>query len=148
MVSRRQQKKAPVSAPGLWPRPAALIVGGFWTAGYLILLVRLLLREDPARWIMDLSGYEWMILLGGPCTLIPWTCLALRWERPAGGVLWLGAAVAALGFSFKSGPYLGRYFFGLFAVVLPQAVEGSLFLLHSKRLRPTAKKKRERIGSR
>ena len=145
MASRRLPKKAPVPASGLWPRPAALFVGGIWTAGYLVLLVRLLLREDPAVWLLGLSGFDWMILLGGPCTLIPWTWLALKWERVAGGILWLGAAVAALGFSFKAGPYLGKYFFGLFAVVIPQAVEGSLFLLHSKRLRLAAKKKRRRI---
>ena len=71
MVSRHLTRKAPVSAPGLWPRPAAFFVGGIWTAGYLILLVRLLLREDSAVWMLGLSGFDWMILLGGPCTLIP-----------------------------------------------------------------------------
>jgi len=134
MVQGTLQAAGRHGAPA-WQRPAAFILGGLLSAGYLLLLGNLVLEARAGASLRDLTATGWMILIGGPCTQIPWTLLALRWERPAGAVLWLGGALAALGFGFRAGPYIGQYLWGLALVVVPQVVEGSLFLLHARGVR-------------
>ncbi len=79
------------------------------------------------------AAYFWMAAVGGPAFLVVGLFAAIKWERSAGALLWLGAAVLALSISLQSGPYVGRYFVGLVSFVLPQALAASLFLIHGRR---------------
>ena len=80
------------------------------------------------------ASYFWMAVAGGPACLVVGLLAALKWERFAGALLWLGASVFALGIALQSGPHLGRYFLGLASFVLPQALAASLFLIHGRGL--------------
>ncbi len=106
------------------------IVGGATAAAYGAATVvgRTPMALHAPRGFADL-----LILAGGPACLGLFTLAAIRWEREAGACLWLGGAAAAMGLALSSGPFLGRYFLGMALVVLPQVVEGSLFLRHGRR---------------
>ncbi len=77
--------------------------------------------------------FDALVILGGPVTLALGTLAAIKWDRLAGAALWLGAAIASLGLGFKSGAHVGLYFLAMGVMVLPQVVEGSLFLAAARR---------------
>ena len=112
---------------GVNARKTALALGFSWCALYALLFLLRFIGLPPLG-----SATGIMILAGGPACLLLATLAGLRWERPAGAVLWMGAAVASMGLALESGPHVGRYFIGLALVVLPQAAVGSLFLAHAK----------------
>lgn len=102
----------------------------FWLAFYATAYL-LSLPPMSGDLLAGTSGF--VILAGGPLCLAAGTILAIFLERPAGGLLWLGGALAALGIALESGPHLGRYFLGMALIVLPQVAAGSLFLLHARK---------------
>lgn len=121
-------------------RSWGFIIGGLMAAAYgaATLLGRTPLALHAPRGLAD-----YLILAGGPACLALFTLVAIRREREAGAALWLGGAVAAMGLALGSGPFLGRYFLGMALVVLPQVLEGSLFLRHG-RLPPAPRPARRR----
>lgn len=122
-------------------RSWGFIVGGLMAAAYgaATLVGRTPLALHAPRGITD-----YLVLAGGPTSLALFTLVAIRWEREAGAALWLGGAAAAMGLALGSGPFLGRYFLGMALVVLPQVVEGSLFLRHGRRPPPPPPARRRR----
>jgi hypothetical protein len=109
---------------------AAIALGALWL---LVLLGAWGLDLAPPGLFSLGSALDWMVLLGGP-GLLPLGILLGAWrESEAGALLWLGAAVAAVGLSLRSGPHLGSYFLGMGLLVLPQVATGTLFLLHARR---------------
>ncbi len=109
-------------------------VAGFAVGG-------LLLVAEGALWTLGVGPvagagtspvHDAMIVAGGPACLVVGLLAASKWERPAGALLWLGAAVLALGIALRSGPRVGPYFLGLLGLVVPQALAASLFLLHAR----------------
>jgi hypothetical protein len=105
-------------------------LSALWSAACL---AAYLLNLSPLNSGFFTGAFGLMILVGGPICLVAGALLALPKERVAGGLLWLGGAVAALGIAFKSGPYLGRYFLGMALIVLPEVAAGTLFLLHARK---------------
>lgn len=73
-----------------------------------------------------------LVAVGGPCCLVVGTILALRKDREAAALLWLGSAAAAIGFALGSGPHLARYFAALAILVGPQVLSASLLLAHAR----------------
>ena len=71
-------------------------------------------------------------LAGGLAFQALMALVALKWERFAGAGLWVGAAVAAGGLALAAGPRFQWYIFGMLLWVAPQALAGTLFLLHSR----------------
>ena len=110
-------------------RRAAFVLAGVWLAG---LLAAWGLEALPAGLISTDSSWDWLVLAGGPAVFAGASLFALWKEREAGALLWLGAAVAAVGLSLRSGPHLGSYFLGMGLLVLPQVAAGTLFLLHAR----------------
>jgi hypothetical protein len=83
-----------------------------------------------------------LFLLGGLSFVALMAIVALKWERFAGAGLWVGAALAACGLALAAGPRFQWYAFGMLIWVAPQALAGTLFLLHSRTV--TQKKPRSR----
>jgi hypothetical protein len=111
-------------------KTAAFLIGGLWILFELgwMSFMGPSVPVGPANVLFDS-----LILLGGPTALVLGTLAAIKWGRPAGALLWLGAAVASLGLGFKSGAHVGLYFLAMGVMVLPQVVEGSLFLAAARR---------------
>jgi len=108
----------------------AFVLTGVWAACFAAALLTgfLLLGTSKENFAYDLT-----VLLGGPACFLVGTLLAIRWERAAVALLWLGSAAAALGLALRSGPYVGRYFLGMAFIVLPQVVVAALLTLHAKK---------------
>lgn len=122
-------------------KTAAFLIGGLWILFELgwMSFMGPSVPVGPANVLFDS-----LILLGGPTALVLGTLAAIKWGRPAGALLWLGAAVASLGLGFKSGAHVGLYFLAMAVLVLPQVVEGSLFLMAAKKREAVGAKKRAR----
>ncbi len=82
-----------------------------------------------------------LIIIGGPLVLLAALILAVTRPKPAGALLWLGGAIAAMAFAFRSGADMEAYFFGLVYVVTPQAVLGTLLLKAGKERNSKGRKK-------
>lgn len=78
-----------------------------------------------------------LFLVGGLAFVALMALAALRWERFAGAGLWLGAALAAGGLTVAAGPRFQWYALGMLLWVAPQALAGTLFLLHARAVPPT-----------
>jgi len=122
-------------------KTAAFLIGGLWILFELgwMTFMGPSVPVGPANILFDS-----LILLGGPVALVLGTMVAIKWDRPAGAFLWLGAAVASLGLGFKSGAHVGLYFLAMAVLVLPQVIEGSLFLMAAKKREAVGAKKRAR----
>jgi hypothetical protein len=84
-------------------------------------------------------------LVGGLAFLALMALVALKWERFAGAGLWVGAALEAGGLALAAGPRFQWYAFGMLIWVAPQALAGTLFLLHSKNAAPKKRRIRPHI---
>ena len=121
-------------------RKWGFVIGGLMAAAYGVAWY---FQRSPLA-LRAPSGFsDVLVLLGGPCCLVLFTLLAVPFERAAGASLWLGGAAAAIGLALRSGPFLGPYFLGMVVIVLPQLVEGSLFLHHGRRPPPRHPKPRK-----
>lgn len=96
-------------------------------------------------WPGPLPAAPWeFLLLAGLLTLPVGAALGLRDPRVGGALQMVGAALAGLALMWNAGPHIERYLPGLFLVVLPQALAGTLFLLHGRRAARAAAKPKPR----
>lgn len=106
-----------------------------WVIGGVLLAAEtaaILLDWGPWRYDAQRAVSFWMAVAGGPACLLAGLLASLRWLRPAGALLWLGASVLALGIALGSGVHVGAYFLGLGLFVLPQAFVASLLLIRAR----------------